>query len=131
MQTKIRWRALYIALPFVCVWLFFLCRAWLSDIISGLWPCPFYRFLKIYCPGCGMSRSALRLLELDILGSLRYNICLPLLLLFGVLAYAEGGTALFGTHRRLIPRSRWFWIGLGGIMAVYFVLRNIVEFMPV
>lgn len=125
-----RQRVLYLALPIVLIGAVVLFKDSLTALISSLWPCMFYRVLGVYCPSCGMSRSVLRLLEGDIVTSLRFNVCPLLLLLFGVIGYAEWGTAVFGKHRRLLPRSPWFWVAFGVIMAIYFVARNLIDWMP-
>ncbi len=36
--------------------------------------CVFWEFLKIPCPGCGMTRALKSLLKLDFYGAIRYNI---------------------------------------------------------
>ena len=35
--------------------------------------CIIHKYLDLYCPGCGITRSIISLLKLDILGSLYYN----------------------------------------------------------
>ena len=45
--------------------------------------CPFYSLFKMPCPGCGLTRGFIALLELDISKSLSYNIlCIPILTVF-------------------------------------------------
>lgn len=36
-------------------------------------PCVFRYFLKIPCPGCGITRAALSVLKLDFISALKYN----------------------------------------------------------
>ena len=38
--------------------------------------CVFLEFLKIPCPGCGMTRAFLSLIKLDFYSAVRYNICI-------------------------------------------------------
>lgn len=87
--------------------------------------CVFYRSTGYLCPACGNTRSVLALLELDIPAALGYNITPPLLLLGGVLLYAELMLELSGRKIKLIPRNAIFWIIFGCAMMGYYVLRNI------
>ena len=41
-------------------------------------PCPIRKFTGFLCAGCGNTRAALSLLELDIVGMLKYNLFFPL-----------------------------------------------------
>ena len=45
-------------------------------------PCLFYKVTGLLCPGCGNSRAAMALLELDIQGALGYNLLFPLEFLY-------------------------------------------------
>lgn len=61
----------------------------LSPALGISIPCIFREITGLYCPGCGMTRASLALLDGDIYQSFRYNmlifIILPLLILFYVL----------------------------------------------
>lgn len=48
-------------------------------------PCWAREFLNIACPACGMTRSFLRLVDGDFLGSLQYNPLLILAIIWGFL----------------------------------------------
>lgn len=44
--------------------------------------CPFLKYFHIACPGCGLTRSFLAILHLDLIASLKYNLLgIPLFLL--------------------------------------------------
>jgi len=45
---------------------------WLPLTHIGI-PCPFLAVTGFYCPGCGMTRAAISLLQLDAYQSFRYN----------------------------------------------------------
>jgi hypothetical protein len=45
------------------------------------WVCPIFRITGIPCPGCGLSRALMLLLEGDLRGSLRYHAFAPIFLL--------------------------------------------------
>lgn len=53
--------------------------------------CPVYRYLHIYCPGCGSTRALAALLHGRLVDAMHYNplfvILLPLVLAFGVMTY--------------------------------------------
>ena len=61
----------------------------LSPALGISIPCIFREITGLYCPGCGMTRASLALLDGDIYQSFRYNmlifIIIPLLILFYVL----------------------------------------------
>jgi uncharacterized protein DUF2752 len=45
------------------------------------WVCPIFHITGVPCPGCGLSRAAMLLLQGDLKGSLRYHAFAPILLL--------------------------------------------------
>lgn len=51
-------------------------KVWLPVTSIGV-PCVFHELTGLYCPGCGLTRTALSLLTLDFYQAFRYN---PLLL---------------------------------------------------
>ena len=44
-------------------------------------PCPFYAATGLWCPGCGMTRVVHHLLRGDVLGSLSFNIFVPIVVI--------------------------------------------------
>ena len=48
-------------------------------------PCIFYKFTNLYCPGCGVTRMLLALLELDFIQAFKSNCFAFLLLPYGIL----------------------------------------------
>ena len=50
-------------------------------------PCPVFKLLHWYCPGCGSTRAAYRILHGDIAGSFRYNPILLPTLIFAALLF--------------------------------------------
>lgn len=53
-------------------------KVWLPATRIGI-PCVFHEVTGLYCPGCGMTRAALALLELDFKQAFRYNLLVFLL----------------------------------------------------
>lgn len=100
---------------------------WLSFHLP---PCPFNRITGLYCPGCGNSRSVRALLSGRIGLSLRYNVFPVLALLLFLLWTAERFLRLTDRPRRLLPRSPQVWIPVGGLLLLYYILRNILPLMP-
>jgi len=50
-------------------------------------PCPFYKLLHLYCPGCGSTRATYCLLHGDLAGIFRYNLFYLPSLVFAVLLF--------------------------------------------
>jgi len=88
--------------------------AWLGGLagllVLGLVPCPFALFLRIPCPGCGLTRASWRLFQGDLDGALHFHplvfVLLPGLAVFGAvsawqyLRTGSHGTLAAGAGRR-------------------------------
>ncbi|MBP3380064.1 MAG: DUF2752 domain-containing protein [Ruminococcus sp.] len=92
-------------------------------------PCLFHLATGYYCPGCGNTRSAEALLHGNVLLALRNNAVLPFLMFVLLILYIELIFSVLGKPRKILPRKAWFWWAIGGIWAVYLVLRNFVPFL--
>ena len=93
----------------------------LSPTLGISIPCIFRKITGFYCPGCGMTRASLALLDGDIYQSFRYNmlifIIVPLLILFYVLE-KKG-------------KEKYSQLLMGGMLVitiVFGVLRNLEAF---
>ena len=93
----------------------------LSPALGISIPCIFRKITGFYCPGCGMTRASLALLDGDIYQSFRYNmlifIIVPLLILFYVLE--KKGKENY---------SQFLMGGMLVITIVFGVLRNLEAF---
>lgn len=89
-------------------------------------PCLFNLVTGYYCPGCGNTRSADALLHGKVLLALRNNAVLPFLALVLLILYIELILSVLGKPREILPRKAWFWWTIGGLFAVYLVVRNFV-----
>jgi hypothetical protein len=70
--------------------------------------CPVAFFLRVPCPGCGLTRASLRLLRGDLAGALAFHPLVPVVL---PLALAFAGTNAF----YYVTRGRWGFVdGLTG-----------------
>ena len=91
--------------------------------------CPIHRFLHIYCPGCGCTRSLEALLKMDILSSLYYN---PMVIITFIVAILFGATYLLEAKKIkhvdsdsfVVARKRLLYSTLI-IWAGYFIARNV------
>ena len=88
--------------------------------ILKLESCPIKLLIGLPCPGCGMTRSILCLLKLDIKGSFRYNALWLILLFIVVVAILKR----YGIFKKLYY-SRVFWTLIGAIILTYYILRLI------
>lgn len=90
--------------------------------------CPIFRFLHVYCPGCGATRALAALLHLRIAEALHYNalvvMLVPVLLAYFAVAYWKARRDEIFTWPR-VPAS-----GLTALLvltAAFGVLRNFVS----
>jgi hypothetical protein len=93
---------------------------------GGHYPtCPLLAVTGLYCPFCGGLRAAHDLTRLDLLGALDRNplfvVALPVLLW----AYARWARRAFTGRPVPMALPRWWGWGLLGLLAAYFVLRNV------
>ena len=98
---------------------------WLAERFP---PCIFYKLTGLLCPGCGNTHSVLALLQGNLLGSIQANMVPVLGVIFAVLGYFELLLRVFGKKIKLVPRSKKFYLILGILAALYFVLRNLPFF---
>lgn len=100
--------------------------------LSALMPeCALHKMTGLLCPGCGNTRAVRELLSFHFFRAMRYNITVPLLCVFLFMAYAEAVITVWIKPVKIIPRGIMFYIVLGAVFAVYHVLRNLINFMPV
>lgn len=107
----------------------------LLRVTVSLWsslfpPCPFLTITGYACPGCGNTRSLEALLRLDLTASLQMNPAPLCFLLIFLLCYGEILAGAFGREIHFLPRSWIFWTLFGMILALYYLLRNILSFLP-
>ena len=88
--------------------------------------CPVYRYLHLYCPGCGATRALAALLHGRVAEAMHYNplfvMLLPLLLLLAGVMYWSAVTR----NRIEWPQVPASWVAsLLTVMAAFTVVRNL------
>lgn len=117
-----------ITVPIAAVILFSLRDVWMG-LAETFPPCRFYGLTGFHCPSCGNTRCVLALLRGDLLGALRNNAALVVLLALPLLLYLETALRLWKDRIQLLPRSVWFWSVLPILIFLYYILRNVVWFL--
>lgn len=99
--------------------------------ITGLYLfCPIHKFLKLYCPGCGITRMILSILKLDFYKAFRYNMLLFILSPFFLFLFIESIYSDIKSKEPFYKRiSNKVWYSLIIILIIYGVLRNIYPYL--
>lgn len=88
--------------------------------------CPIKKLTGLYCPGCGITRMFLSILQLDFYQAFRYNPLVFISLPFFIFFYLQG---LFTKKEPLynkIPTQ--IWVVIIVIFIIYGLIRNIPFF---
>lgn len=128
---KIYKKALVCVFPFALAALLYFSSRFVADNFT-LPTCFTYTAFGIYCPGCGLTRAVIALINGDILLSLRQNAILVFAILAFAVYYIEFALRSFGLNVRFpIHSERLLYVVLI-LWGVYSVLRNIVPcLMPI
>ncbi len=118
-------KILYTLLPFCVIFAGYFAAKFFAQYVQYFPPCPSYTLLHIICPGCGLTRSVLALLDGDILLSLRQN---PLLIT-GIagfsLMYVDFLLKVWGKKLPFdIYNNKAAWVVIA-LIALFTVARNI------
>ena len=73
MNIKIK-RLLIVIISFISLLLLSFLYYKINKIYHIGFNCVFHELTNLYCPGCGITRAIFSLLELDIIGAIKYNI---------------------------------------------------------
>jgi hypothetical protein len=88
--------------------------------------CPVYRYLHLYCPGCGSTRALAALLHGRIMEAMHYNpffvALVPVLLLFAMVAYWQAVVRNEIEWPQIPVPALTFFLGL---VAVFTIARNL------
>jgi hypothetical protein len=88
--------------------------------------CMFHRLTGLHCPGCGLTRAAHAALNGHLAQALAYNLLAPIIV--GVVGLAMTQATwhmLWGTSPRYTRLWNWVLIGLGVVLVVFGIVRNI------
>lgn len=91
-----------------------------------IFDCVSYRFFHLYCPLCGGTRAIFALLELDVLGALRYNSFI-FYLAFAAIAYdVKVCVGVFRGREDAFTMPKWLIWLTAVLFALFFVGRNLM-----
>lgn len=93
--------------------------------------CYFYKSTGYLCPACGNTRSIISLLRGNIVKSIQYNITPLLLLIIAFSFYIELIAYVLGKKITICPRSYTFLGSMLGLLAAYYLLRNIFHCLTI
>ena len=92
-------------------------------------PCLFYLLTGRFCPGCGVSRMCMALLELDLEGALRSNALVLSLLPVGLVLGLRRWILYIRTGSTEVDRLETVvLIPVGLLTAAFWILRNLPSF---
>ena len=90
--------------------------------------CVFHQITNLYCPGCGITRAIFSLIELDIIGAIKYNILIVTiipLIIFNYLVKIINWINL-KEQKEIYPKTIWNIILI--FVILFGILRNIEIF---
>ena len=88
-------------------------------------PCLFYLMTNKYCPGCGITRMFMALLQLDFAGAARSNLLVLSLLPIGAVIFLYKARCYVKTGNCPMGKAeKWFYLVVFVLCIVFTVLRN-------
>lgn len=118
-------------LPCVVLFLFSF-RFFLKGLANYLPPCMWYTLYGICCPGCGMTRAMLAILDGNVLLSLRENAFFVFCMIAIVLVYLQCVFRVFSRKVCFFSKNILFWVMVAIAFIMYVVLRNFIpEIAPI
>ena len=89
-------------------------------------PCLWYTFTGLRCPGCGISRSLVAMLNLDFIAFLHYNLAMPLILFYmlWVMCIATIHYLRHGIWQYRTP-CQWMDVTMLILFLLWGILRNV------
>ena len=101
------------------IFIAFLWTNFIEWLKNHLFICPFKSFFQIDCPGCGLQRSIIALLEGDLLKSLSlYPATIPILALFVYTAFH-----LKMNFKQGANIIKWGYIGCIAIISIFYIYK--------
>ena len=92
----------------------------------GLSGCAFLETTHLYCPGCGGTRAAEALIQLDLLSSIKYNAIIPVGFLLFLYYDIRFFASILKNDMSFFKNNKYIPIVIFAIfLLVYFILRNV------
>ncbi len=96
-------------------------------------PCPMRTLTGLDCPLCGATRATRALLTGDVAGSFDYNLLVPVMAVVAAglgiwWFFARQSESVSFRGARTLLAGRTVWIVLAGVLAIFWVLRNLPAF---
>ncbi|MBQ9869762.1 MAG: DUF2752 domain-containing protein [Ruminococcus sp.] len=107
----------------------FIFRSKISELARTFPECRFHKLTGLLCPACGNTRSALCLLEGNIVDSFGYNAVIPIGAFILFLFWLQCVFSAFNKNIRLLTKSRIFWTTMLCTFILYLFLRNFFKFL--
>ena len=118
-------KAFVILLPIILLPAIYFVAEFLSHYTHFFPPCVSYTLFHFHCPGCGLTRSVLALLNGDILLSIRQNFIPVFSIIAGAWLYIELVLYVFNKKPPFtLLKTKYLWAFLI-ILLIYTVVRNI------
>ncbi len=128
-ELEIKKRRKYIFSNIIQISLIGLAYYVLTSIFGIYIPCPFFAVTDKYCPGCGITRMCIAIIELDFEAAMRSNVLLfcmlPIVVIYGIAG-----------ARKYIKTGEWFtalWHKICVIITLiivvsFWIMRNTDKF---
>ena len=93
-------------------------------------PCIFHEITGLHCPGCGITRMIISILQLNLYQAFRYNMLIFVLFPFFLVLLFDYGISYFIKKEPLYKKvSRIVWYIVIFLLIVFGILRNIFPFL--
>lgn len=90
--------------------------------------CLIRRMTGLKCPGCGMSRALLSLIQLDIKAAVEYNLlALPILIYIIYIMICAAVSYIKSGKMSLFPKPEWLNIAFLVMLIAFTIARNILK----
>lgn len=89
-------------------------------------PCIFHKITGLYCPGCGITRMIISIMNLNFYQAFRYNPLIFILLPFFIIYYILNYIYWLKNKKFIINNKIWYTLLI--IILIYTILRNIPSF---
>lgn len=110
----------------IVLFVLFLLYLFLSNYFQIYIPCPFHKITGFYCPGCGITRMFISILQFDFYSAFRYNPLLFILLPFALYLFIDYLIRKEKSSYKKIPGMVWYVFIF--VFIIYGILRNIPYF---